>query len=290
MHLYTVERTEPNVIKVTFPEAHIKDWEQWILLSGDRHHDNKATDWNLEKRHLDKAKERGALIVDVGDLYCAMQGKYDPRSDMSQIRPEHVGVDYLDRLVNTATDFYEPYAANWLLLGHGNHETNVLNRHGVDLTSNLVHRLNSAGANSYTGRYGGWVRFQFVVNKTSRMSLNLKYHHGSGGGGPVTRGVIQSNRQAVYLPDADIVVNGHTHDSWVVPIARERLTDAGKVRRDLVWYIRTPGYKNEYGTGADGYVIERWGAPKPLGCVWLRIYFESYPMTRPLIEAIQDIT
>jgi hypothetical protein len=132
------------------------------------------------------------------------------------------------------------------------------------------------------------VRFQFKVNKTFCASVNLKYQHGAGGGGPVTRGTIQTNRQAVYLPDADIVVNGHTHDSWVVPIARERLSDQGHVRRDLVWFVRTPGYKDDYGSGADGWHNVRWGAPKPLGCVWARIYFKSHP-TQVMVEAIQDV-
>ena len=115
----------------------------------------------------------------------------------------------------------------------------------------------------------------FHIHKTVRKSRKLKYHHGSGGGGPVTKGVIQTNRQAVYLPDADIVVNGHTHDAWYVPIARERLSDKGVVYRDLLHFVRTPGYKDEYGDGSGGYAIETWKPPKPLGAVWLRFFLAS---------------
>ena len=32
-------------------------WEQWILLSADRHHDNVYCDRRLERAHLDKAAE-----------------------------------------------------------------------------------------------------------------------------------------------------------------------------------------------------------------------------------------
>lgn len=286
---YTVEQSEPNVITVKFPAAKVAGWEQWLMLTGDRHHDNLRTNWNLERAQLEKAKQRNAMIIDVGDLFCAMQGKYDKRSDMTQVRPEHVGADYLDRLVKTAFDFYRPYASNFLMLGHGNHETSVIDRHGTDLTSNLVHRLNSdGGAQCYVGGIGGWVRFQITANKTCRQSVNLKYHHGAGGGGPVTKGTIQTNRQAVYLPDADIVVNGHTHDSWVLPIARERLNIQGYVRRDLIWFVRTPGYKDDYGNGADGFHNLRWGAPKPLGCVWVRLFMRSHPV-QVMIEAFQDV-
>ena len=259
---------------------HIDDvsagWEQWVLLSADRHHDNVYCDRALEKRHLEQAKERDAIILDFGDLFCAMQGKYDPRSSMDDIRAEDVGENYLDRIVTHAARDYAPYAKNWYLMGQGNHCTNIRKRHGTDLISNLVHRMNADhGGNCRVGGYGGWVRFLFTAQKTRRSSIKLKYHHGAGGGGPVTRGVIQTNRQAVYLPDADIVVNGHTHDMWYVPIARERLSDGGKVYQDLVHFIRTPGYKDEYANGAGGFHVEKWGAPKPIGAVWLRLYYDD---------------
>jgi hypothetical protein len=223
----------------------------------------------LEKQHLDKAIERKALILDAGDLFCAMQGKYDPRASKDQLREEDKGDNYLDLITAHAGRDYVPYAANWLLLGKGNHETNILSRHGHDLTSKLAQLLNQAGGHVHVGGYGGWVRFQFSDGKRNRGSLNIKYFHGSGGGGPVTRGVIQTNRQAVYLPDADVVWNGHVHDSYWVPIARERLTNRGIVGRDLVHFIRTPGYKDEYGDGTSGWHIERGGPPKPIGALWM---------------------
>lgn len=588
---YTSE-AKGNVLTVRFTGVSA-GWEQWILLSSDRHHDNIHCQRNLEKEHLDQALERGALILDFGDLFCAMQGKYDPRSNMDDIRPEDVGADYLDRIVKHAAEDYGPYAANWLLCGRGNHEcvdpetevltaegwkriaevtvldkvgsmhpitkevvfahpvrthryeydgemisiqhtnvdmlvtpnhriayltsraeelryrlaeeievnggqvlsvptcgviasegadlsddeirlaawiltdgsvrplgiyqsklemvdrirslldrldiqysenvrrsraskimgvplkakpldqyffrilkpsadrvrllvpekyklpswvfdlserqfdlfleelilgdgtrpksgktavslygekvfledvqracvqfgyraslgsrtrkgehaywclnivkrahvavhsryfqrvpysgyvyclttpsgnffarrsgkvyltgnSSILKRHGVDLTSNLVHRLNTDyGGRVHVGGFGGWVRFLFGDGKRVRAAKNLKYHHGAGGGGPVTRGVIQTNRQAVYLPDADIVVNGHTHDSFWVPIARERLSTRGVVGRDITHYIRTPSYKDEYGDGSGGWHVERWGPPKPIGAIWM---------------------
>ena len=244
------------------------------MLSSDRHHDNPHCKRKLERRHLDEAAERGAIILDFGDMFCAMQGKYDPRSSMDDIRSEDVGEDYLDRIVTHAARDYGPYAGNFLVIGQGNHEANIRKRHGTDLISNIVHRLNADhGGKCRVGGYGGWVRFMLTINKTKRQSFNLKYHHGAGGGGPVTRGVIQTNRQAVYLPDADIVVNGHTHDGWYLPRARERLTAQGKVSRDLVHFVRTPGYKEEYADGAKGFHVEKWRDPRPVGCFWLRLFY-----------------
>lgn len=289
MNEYTVTQNSRNVLTVKFSEIEA-GWEQWLMLSSDRHHDNKLTDWNLEKRHLEMAKERGALIVDAGDLFCAMQGKYDKRSDMTQVRPEDAANNYLDLIVEHAAEFYKPYAQNFLVIGKGNHESSVIDRHGTDLASNLVHQLNMTGGQVYNGLYGGWVRFQFVVNKTKRSRLNLKYFHGAGGGGPVTRGVIQTNRQAVYLPDAHIVLNGHTHDAWVVPIARERLNGKAVVVRDLVYFVRSPGYKDDYNDGAEGYHVERWGPPKPLGCVWVRFSYGGGSRSDVNMDITTDIT
>lgn len=283
----TKAKQDGAVLSLYFDDVAL-GFEQWVLLGADRHHDNPACDRKLEKHHLDTALERGAIILDFGDTFCAMQGKYDPRSSMDEIRSEDVGEDYLDRIVTHAARDYGPYAENWLLFGQGNHETNIRRRHGTDLISNLVHRLNAdAGGHVHIGGYGGWVRFLFTVQKTRRQSCRLKYHHGAGGGGPVTRGVIQTNRQAVYLPDADIVVNGHTHDSWHVPIPRERLSSQGKVYHDLVHFVRTPGYKDEYGDGSGGFHIEKWGAPKPIGAVWLRFFYEDGGIEVEITQAVR---
>lgn len=261
-----------NVIVIVFDKI-AEGWEQWVLLSSDRHHDNPHSDHRLELEHLKRARERNALVFDFGDLFCAMQGKYDPRKQLGDIRTEDNGADYLDRIVKHAAEFYGPYADLFRLLSVGNHETAILDHSGTDLTSNLIHRLNSDhGGKIYKGGYGGWVLFQFEIRTTQRESRRLKYHHGSGGGGPVTRGVIDTNRQAVFLPDADIVVNGHTHDQYLLPIARERLTRDGVITRDLVHFVRTGTYKDEYSDGSGGFHILKGRPPKPLGAVWLRFF------------------
>ena len=116
--------TAPNVSKVMADgpvvSVYFDDvqagWEQWVMLSSDRHHDNIHCDRRLERRHLEQAAARSALIVDAGDLFCAMQGKYDPRSSMDDIRSEDVGEDYLDRIVTHAAQDYGPFAENWLVI------------------------------------------------------------------------------------------------------------------------------------------------------------------------------
>ncbi|QDP47795.1 MAG: hypothetical protein Unbinned3138contig1001_14 [Prokaryotic dsDNA virus sp.] len=248
-------------------------WEKWFLLSSDRHHDNAHTNWEFEKKHLDEALERDAGILDFGDLFCAMQGKYDFRSDTSQCRPEHQRGRYLDSLVETATDFYHPYKSNWLFMSPGNHETSILKRHETDLTERFAEQLGrSKNGNPVVGAYCGYIRLKPMrAKKQSAGSLVLYYHHGYGGGGPVTRGVIQTNRMGVYLPDAHIVASGHTHDSWVMPVSRSRLSPNGRPYIDRQTHVRIPGYKDEF-SGGDGWHNHRGGPPKPQGAYWLRVF------------------
>jgi hypothetical protein len=243
----------------------------WVLLSFDRHHDNPKSNNVMEKRHLDQAREKNAIIIDGGDLFCAMQGKYDPRSYKGDLKSEHKKGDYLDALVTTAADFYAPYADLFAIMAPGNHETNISKRHETNLTERLVTMLNDrTGSKIKVGGFSGWVKFQIIVFGQC-MTINLWYHHGYGGDAPVTKGVIQTNRQAVYLPDAHIVATGHTHNEWQFPIPRLRLTTHGKVYHDEQLHLKVPTYKEEYRDGYGGWHIERGGPPKPTGAIWLRI-------------------
>jgi predicted phosphodiesterase len=266
----------PNVHTVAFTGTRA-GWEQYVLLTSDRHHDSNKSLHDLERKHLDMAAERDALIIDAGDTLDVMQSKDDKRQSKSDIRSEDVNAAYLDSIVNNAAKFYSPYAARWLIMGRGNHDTNIINRYGTDLIDRLAEKMRlTPNGLTVAGGYGGWVRFMFERSAGGgRRSFLLKYFHGTGGGGLMTHGTLDTRRQGSYLPDADIVLNGHTHGAYHVPLARERLTSDGNVSRDLVHYIRTPGYKDEYRDGSGGWAIERGHPPKPVGCAWLHFYVES---------------
>lgn len=260
-----------HVVNIDADGAVSGEWESWFLLTSDRHFDNTHSDRAMQKRHLDLAVERGAGVIDCGDFHCAMQGKWDKRASPSQFREEY-RERYLDNLVKYGAEFIAPYADNWVILGRGNHETSILKRHETDLTERTAEHVHAlTGKKINTGGYGGWVRFS-IKRGTHRTGYKLKYFHGSGGGGPVTRGVIQTNRMAVYLPDADIVVSGHTHDAWIVPIQRERINQHDRIVSDTQVHVKIPTYKDEYADGYGGWHIERGGPPKPKGAYWLRFY------------------
>ncbi len=204
----TIEQTSRAVTTIRMEVS--SGWEQWFLLRADAHHDNKHCLQDVERKHLEQAKARQALILDFGDLFCAMQGKWDKRADQSQLREELRGNNYLDLLVQTTSDFYSPYAKLFALLGQGNHETAILKYHQTNLTDRLAERLKALSSSVVVGGFSGWVRFIFSYQNSGNLcSRVLKWHHGYGGDAPVTKGTIQTNRMAVYLPDADFVVTGH---------------------------------------------------------------------------------
>jgi len=243
----------------------------WVLLRSDAHWDNPDSDRNLMRKHLEMAKKRNAAVVDFGDLFCAMQGKYDRRSNKDKVLPEHQKGQYLDRLVDTAVEWHTPYAHLWVGQYFGNHETSILAHHETCLITRFVDGLRQkTGAVVPVIGYSGFIRFSFAC--ACRYSATLWGIHGYGGGGPVTKDMIQRARQQQYV-DADIYVSGHTHDQFTTPDMRVKLSNKGRIEVKRTTYIKLPSYKDEYKHGQGGYHVEKGRPPKPIGAMWLRFFY-----------------
>lgn len=250
--------------------------EWWFLLSGDRHHDNPHASHELELRHLQEARERNAGIIDVGDLFCAMEGKFDPRRSKAGIREEHaLAADYLDSLVRHAADFYSPFSANFVVIGRGNHESAILKNCETDLTERLCERMSQqSGHKVHPGGYGGWIKFQAEKNN-ERYVLLLKYFHGSGGAALMSFDTLKVRRAAAVTPDADVIVQGHVHKQWFMPLPRERLVSnrsGHHIVSDVQYHVRTGTYKDEFSDGHSGWHVEQGRGPEVQGAVWMRLY------------------
>lgn len=242
-----------------------------VLLLSDLHWDNPNCDRDLLKKHMDEAVAGGHDILINGDLFCAMQGRYDGRRSKIEIRPEHNNAKYLDSLVETAAQWFAPYSKNIKVIGYGNHETSILKHCETDLIERLVTLLNSNTASSIEiGGYGGWVIYRFY-RLTNGTPFKIKYFHGSGGGGVVTKGAIQFNRMMTMIEGADAIWMGHVHESMETTYTMERLTSRDTINLRDVLLIRTPSYKEEYEDGLKGWHIEKGAPPKPLGGRWLEM-------------------
>jgi hypothetical protein len=267
-----LEQKASNVFKI---EQQVKlGFEQKYLLVSDVHFDNPDCDRKLFKEHLEEAKRIGAGIIINGDFFCMMEGRADPRNS-KKLYPKHLGMNYLDNVIEDAAEFLEPYVENIIFIGMGNHETAILKRNETNVTERLCGLLTYRTKHKvYNGFYGGFVRFMFYCltkngHKGMRHSYVMSYFHGSGGAGVMTKGVNKHMQRLTFMPDANIHWMGHTHQEMVIPHARVRLSDQGKIYHDECLLLNTSTYKDEYKGGKLGWAVQSGHPPKNKGALWL---------------------
>jgi UDP-2,3-diacylglucosamine pyrophosphatase LpxH len=254
-----------------------KDGDQFLLLS-DLHFDHPKCRRDLLQDHIEKAINLGAKILINGDFFCIMQGKYDKRASKDDIRPEHQGGNYFDLVVNEAVEWWAKYADHLLFVGYGNHETAVSKRHEIDLTERFVSLLNyKTGSKVLNGGYAGWIVFNVYRRDDAKTYLNfkVKYHHGHGGGGVVTKGVIQHQRMGAQVDGADVLWMGHVHELYHHINIKEALqvVTPYEIKQRIQHDIRTSTYKDEFTDGAFGWHIERGAYGKPIGGYLMRLNY-----------------
>jgi hypothetical protein len=276
---FLIEKNHENVHTLRSFYSGKEDWRRDVLLLSDLHWDNPKCDRDLLLKHLDEAKQKNATILINGDLFCLMQGRKDPRGNKSDIRPEHNESDYLDRVINTAVEFFTPYAEHIAVIGKGNHEESIHKYAETDPLCRFTDLLNLVARpnqNVYLGGYGGWIRFMFDRESShDPKTFKMKYFHGSGGGGAVTKGMISNQRRQAHIQGAHIIWTGHIHENVTAVFCSEFLNAAGNIEIMETEHITTSTYKEEYATGHSGWHVERGAPPKPLGGSWLEFYYEK---------------
>jgi hypothetical protein len=253
-------------------ELQLEGIEVRIAMLSDLHWDNPHCDRDMLKRHLDYCLEEDIPVMINGDMFCLMQGRGDNRRNKSDIRPEHNNARYLDSIVETAIEWFLPYAHIIKLIGYGNHETSIIKFQETDILQRFVDLLNyKAGSNIHTGGYGGWlvVRQSSNKNNTTSFSTKIKYFHGSGGGGIVTKGAINLTRALETYEGFDVFSMGHIHENSCRNDVRDTLEqhpNSGYTLKQKQLHLMLTGtYKEEYGDGSQGWHVERGAPIKPLG-------------------------
>ena len=266
-----VTKISKNIAKFTTNKKHNK-----IAILSDLHWDNPHCNRELLKAHLDYCLKEDIPVFINGDFFCLMQGKGDRRGNKSDVRPEHAFNNYFDSIVKTAVDWFTPYAHIIKLIGYGNHETSVIRHQESDIIARFVDLLNyKCNSNVLTGGYGGWIWFNYH-NSNMVKSLKLKYFHGSGGGGVVTKGSINLTR-GLAMFEADIFTMGHIHENAARTDAKEILylkKGVCEVRHKYIHNMITGTYKDEYSIGNGGFHIEKGRPIKVLGGRILTLDFD----------------
>jgi hypothetical protein len=228
------------------------------------------------KRDFDYCLENDIKVMINGDMLCLMQGRGDRRGNKSDIRPEHNNAKYLDSIVETAVEWFSPYAHILTVIGYGNHETAIIKYQETDILQRFVDLLNyKNGSNVMTGGYGGWLILRQAYDTNSITTTKLKYFHGSGGGGIVTKGAINLTRALETYEDFDIFSMGHIHENACRNDVRDTVIHSPKHgyvnHHKNIHLMLTGTYKEEYGDGSKGWHVERGAPIKPTGGRILKI-------------------
>jgi len=237
------------------------------LLLSDVHFDSVKCDRDLLTSHLDTALALKASVYIFGDWFDLMQGMYDPRRSYSGLRPEYKSITYLDDVINDAVEFLMPYKEVLAMVGRGNHETNIEKRLSTSPIDRLVGGL---GGEVMAAPYSGWV--QLVYNRSpgrtgGRYMRMMHFHHGYGGNAPRSKGVLNVDLDQKEWPDADVIVSGHTHQKWHVPMTVERITDHLNVYEDTVHHLKLGSYKKL--DRFAGWEVEKGFQQPRLGGWWM---------------------
>ena len=240
-----------------------------IAMLSDLHWDNPKCDWVKLISDLDYCLVNSIPIMINGDLFCLMQGRGDKRGSKSDIRPEHNNTMYLDSIVDTAVEFFAPYAHLITVIGYGNHETAIIKYQETDILARFVQLLNiKCDTNVQVGGYGGWLIINQVLRGKSTASTKIKYFHGSGGGGVVTKGALNLTRALEMYEDFDVFSMGHIHENAARNDVRESIiqnVSGFKHKQKQLHLMITGAYKEEYGDGSKGWHVERGAPVKPIG-------------------------
>jgi hypothetical protein len=141
--------------------------------------------------------------------------------------------------------------------------------------------MRDAGSPVVVGGYGGFIRLSVFISSqpTPKSTMWIYYNHGSGGEAPVTKGMIQTNRQAVWVRNCDLIWNGHNHQNYVTFQSTVEPNNKDVIEQGLMAFIRTPGYKNERKNIAHGYAAQGNMSPTPRGCVFGSIKYSNKKLT-----------
>lgn len=264
------------VIRMLFPDAKLGE-EQNILLMSDVYADNPQCNTTKLIQDLRRAREIKALVICAGDLFDAVGGREDPRRSPEAVKMKNNTTDYFDKVLADVDTLLSPFADMFVMLGLGNHEHSVRKHHGTNLIERLVDRWRMRGSPVVAGGYGGFIRFGMgnAGEGTPRAAINMYYHHGKGGtSAPVTRGMIETNRQAVWLEDVQVILNGHNHQNYITKIPTLTVGKDFQTRPGTKAFIRTPGYLNAWTDNSDwdlDYSIQSNTGPQANGSILMKL-------------------
>jgi len=271
--------------------------KQIFYFAGDLHYGIKNSDVNSFIKEMKEAKERNARIILIGDIFDSIFPYGDKRWNPSLLIPElRERDDAPIHAVSLMASILKPFAKNINVIGMGNHEASVLKYLGIDMIKLLTMTLNHFldGHKILYGGYTGYLGYRFKIKSGGSMKVfKILYHHGSGGGSPVTKGMIDVNRKETNW-NYDLFVFGHKHHCFAV----RDVTISPVFRKDNQGYILSTdnraiqtgafyrNYPENSNTDLASYEEIKQHSPKPIGGVFVTVSLQRHKISRLKTEGL----
>ena len=166
------------------------------------------------------------------------------------------------------------------------HDTNIIDRLCFLL------RLDSEDCQIQTGGYSGFLELIFKTNTSNPTSLRnlLWYHHGYGGNAFRSKDVLRSQIDSFRVPQADIIVSGHTHNKVHDPSnVRMHLNKKHEIEYRSMDWIKTGSYKRDDETpGVGGWEVEKGFLPTKMGGWFIDFSMKSTKGQRKIVRSVRE--
>jgi hypothetical protein len=150
----------------------------------------------------------------------------------------------------------------------------------------VAYIVNKNGGNIQVAGYSGWLWMQIYHNGKRRSSTFVHYHHGMGSNAPRSKGVLRVDIDQMQFKDASLIVRGHTHQKWHLPVTSDRISRFGKLYQDSVHHLQLGSYKM-LGDRFAGWATEKGFNTPRLGGWWVTLHNSNHDLPYWKIEEAQ---
>jgi predicted phosphodiesterase len=248
-----------DVIEVRLTDAGIFN----LFILSDVHLDSLKCNENLLNKCIKELNStENSLLLINGDFYDLMQGKYDPRRSYSGLNERYSKDNYIDEVVKHGREIISKIKRP-VILGYGNHETNILNR----LHTDVLQRTADGFDNVLLSKYEGYILFR----RRGYRTFTLYHHHGHGNA-PRSKGALKVDLRSVK--PADAIVSGHTHQNYYIVKAVDLITDNGHIIKSYIHHIQVPSLKEK--DKGMGWAVEKEFDNPVTGYIKMRVALSNH--------------
>lgn len=179
-------------------------------------------------------QRRVKLAQDNPDVYLILNGDLINNSVRDSVGDTYTEELTPEQQIDKCIELLSPVKDKILSITTGNHERRTYRKHGIDPTAfiarglDLLDRYDPVGCLLYL-KFGSRKYSKDTTSDTPNKNIGDKilytiYHtHGDGNGGKTLGGKVNGVERRTNIVDADIIMCGHTHQSFITYESRFRI-------------------------------------------------------------------